>query len=147
MNNSSCIVRTLCIGGIALLGGCIITAPQFKPEPASTDPKTLQRTALSGSGQRLGFYYMVNPDCSPGGVPKILVEQQPAHGAVAISDAQDYTNFPASNQRYGCNKQKSPGAVLSYTSESGYKGSDQVSVKAIYSDGGVKTVNYAITVE
>lgn len=146
MNTRSSIVRAICIGSIALLGGCIITTPQFKPEPASTDPRTLQRTALSGSGQRLGFY-MVNPDCSPGGVPKLLVEQQPAHGSVEVTEMQDYTNFPASNQRYACNKQKSPGAVLSYTSESGYKGSDQVSVKAIYSDGGVKAVNYAITVE
>ncbi|MDB5978793.1 MAG: hypothetical protein JWR07_5553 [Nevskia sp.] len=132
----------ICIGSIALFSGCSAIPTQVKPGT----PVTLQRVALSGSPQRLGFYYMVNPDCTSAGVPKVLVDQQPAHGSVTLSQVQDYSAFPSNNQRYGCNRQKNPGTVVSYTPAPGYTGPDQVSVTAIFRDGNPKVVSYDISV-
>ena len=140
MKPGSRVVRGICIGGIVLLSGCVSA-------PTDVEQGPLLRTAFSGTPQRIGFFYEVNPDCTSAGLPTLRIKQQPAHGAVELGNAQDYTSFNPGSQRYDCNKQKSPGIAVSYTSQSGYIGPDQVLLEAVYTNGHAKTVSYSISVE
>jgi hypothetical protein len=142
-----------------LLAGCI-TPPQKQPvvSPAApvvssaaaapTAPKPLQKEAFSATPQNLGYFSEINPDCTPVGRPIILITNPPAHGSVTLdNDAQSYPTFPSSNQRYECNKKKNLSVGVTYTSESGFVGTDRFSLKRISFSGDAATTDYVVTVE
>jgi hypothetical protein len=51
------------------------------------------RIVSSGTNQRIGFFYAVNPDCSASGDINIRVTKQPEHGTVEIVAATSFPNF------------------------------------------------------
>ena len=57
------------------------------------------RVVASGTNQRIGFFYAVNPDCSANGDINIRVTKQQEHGTVETAAATDFPNFGRENIR------------------------------------------------
>src|SRR5262249_51864543 len=74
------------------------------------------RVVASGTDQRIGFFYAVNPDCSASGDINIRVTKQPEHGTAKIAAATSFPNFERENIRYRCNQHKVRGQQANYKS-------------------------------
>jgi len=118
----------------------------FTPQGQTSLPKSLARGAISGVAQHVGFYYAVNPDCTSDGFVQTQVKTAPAHGAVAFVKADGYTNFPSSSPGHECNRNKSPGIEVVYTSAKDFVGTDQFAVLGIGPKGRYMETEYTVKV-
>ena len=118
----------------------------FTPQGETSLPKSLARGAISGVAQHVGFYYAVNPDCTSDGFVQTQVKTAPAHGAVAFVKADGYTNFPSSSPGHECNRNKSPGIEVVYTSAKDFVGTDQFAVLGIGPKGRYMETEYTVKV-
>lgn len=136
-----------------LLASCVInTTPQPAGDQAALNgdrpaPDPAIRGALTGVQQRVEYAYALHPDCTLAGMPIAHVVTAPAHGAVTFAETQEYSNFPRGNQRYDCNKQKTPALDIYYTSATDYKGHDAFAVEILYPSGVISTRHFEMTVE
>jgi hypothetical protein len=105
-------------------------------------------SALGDATIRLWMNTSIDPDCSPHiPAPTLTVLEQPAHGAVKISDDPFFAAFPPANPRSACNKQKVPGHQAFYTAQSGFKGHDHVVLQGAAPDiGRVRRIDVDIDV-
>src|SRR5215471_18175390 len=78
------------------------------------EKQQLARVVTSGTNQRIGFFYAVNPDCSASGDVTIRITEQQEHGTVEITAATDFPTFPKGNIRARCNNQKVRGVQVNY---------------------------------
>ncbi len=138
------IAATILFTGIALASAACAVRGRSADE---SDDVTIRRGAISGTIQRTDFFYSVNPDCTLEGLPIVKLKQAPDHGTVAIEQGTDYPQFSPGNQRYECNKSKSPGIIVSYTSKPGFKGQDAFVLEALYPHGRLRFVSVQMTVE
>lgn len=147
---------------LALLAGCAASPSQ--PAPSKTSPtevqvnfnfnpadgpashKSIERGAVSGMPQHVGFYYAVNPDCSSGGLVQTRVKTQPTHGSVTLVQADGYSNFPAGSPAAQCNSKKNPGIEVMYTSAKDFVGSDQFTVVGVGPKGRYMETDYTVNV-
>jgi hypothetical protein len=95
----------------------------------------LNRIIASGTKQRIGFFYALNPDCSASGDVNIRVTKQPEHGTAETSAATLFPNFEKENIRYKCNQHKVRGQQVNYKSAERYVGSDEVELLVLYPGG------------
>ena len=143
----------------AVVGGCASSPPpsktsptqvqinvNFTPQDQNVSHKNVERGAISGTPQHVGFYYSVSPDCSSNGLVKTQLKSPPAHGAVEFVNADGYTNFSSTSPGYDCNKKKSPGVEVIYTSEKDFVGSDQFTVQGIGPKGKYMETDYTVRV-
>ena len=143
---------------IALIAGCASSpAPSKNPStevqvnfnfPARGDAshKSLERGAISGVPQHVGFYYSVNPDCTSSGLVQTQLKTPPAHGSVAFVQADGYTNFSSTDPGYACNSRKSPGVEVMYTSAQDFVGTDRFTVQGIGPKGRFMETDYTVKV-
>ena len=141
---------------IALLAGCAASRspnptqvqvsfnlpPRDQPVPA----KHITRAAISGTPQHVGFFYSVNPDCSSDGLVQLQVKEPPAHGSVAFANADGYSSFPTGSASHECNKRKSPGVEVVYTSAKDFVGADQFTVQGVGPHGAYLETDYTVKV-
>jgi hypothetical protein len=151
-NNSPYIRRATVCTLSAMLVGCVIAPQNGRNTPTvgapSAEIKPIDKTAFSGVPEKLGDFSELNADCTSAGRPTIVITQAASHGSVAIqNDAESYSNFPSTNQRYECNKKKSPSVGVVYTSEKSFVGTDRFKVKRVSHWGDVLTQEYVVTVE
>jgi hypothetical protein len=157
--------RTRLLAHVAAWIACLpllVSCTVYIPPPQSAQPvppppravtnvaptvRPIVRAALSGSVQNLGGYYEVHPDCSPGGIPTLRVVTPPNHGTITFEKQLGYTNYPKDNQRYECNKLKSPEMQVLYHSEPGYLGPDNVVIEVIFTDGVFRQETYSLAVK
>ena len=155
---------TLNLGGpavIALLlpiSGCVTVATDVHTPPpvqfnfnvnssAQSDaPKQVQRGAVAGMQQYMGFFYAVNPDCTSGGLVHTSLKTAAQHGTVQFANADGYSSFPRASDSFECNKKKSPGVEVLYTSEKDFRGTDQFTVIGIGPKGRYMETHYTVTV-
>jgi hypothetical protein len=104
------------------------------------------RVVASGTNQRIGFFYAVNPDCSANGDINIRVTKQPEHGTVETAAATDFPSFERENIRYRCNQQKVPGQQVNYKSAEKYIGSDALELLVVFPGGFGQEVHLNIDV-
>jgi len=104
------------------------------------------RVVASGTNQRIGFFYAVNPDCSANGDINIRVTKQPEHGTVETAAATDFPNFERENIRYRCNQQKVRGQQVNYKSAEKYIGSDTLELLVVFPGGFGQEVHFNINV-
>jgi hypothetical protein len=102
---------------------------------------------VGGTQQQVGYYAVLNPDCSFAGYATVRTQTQPAHGTIVVQEGQGYTSYTSDNQRYECNRQKSRMMLVYYTAVPGYTGTDSFVLHAIYPNGTPRTNRYNITVE
>jgi len=93
------------------------------------------RVVASGTNQRIGFFYAVNPDCSASGDINIRVTKQPEHGTAEIAAASSFPNFERENIRYRCNQHEVRGQQLNYKSAEKYIGSDTLDLLVLLPGG------------
>jgi len=104
------------------------------------------RVVASGTNQRIGFFYAVNPDCSASGDINIRVTKQPEHGAVETAAATSFPNFERENIRYRCNQHEVRGQQVNYKSAEKYIGSDTLELLVLLSGGFAQEVHINIDV-
>ena len=104
------------------------------------------RIVASGTNQRIGFFYAVNPDCSANGDVNIRVTKQPDHGTVETAVATDFPSFERENIRYRCNQQKVRGQQVNYKSTEKYTGSDTLELLVLFPGGFGEEVHINIDV-
>ena len=104
------------------------------------------RVVASGTNQRIGFFYAVNPDCSANGDINIRVTKQPEHGTVETAAATDSPNFERENIRYRCNQKKVRGQQVNYKSAEKYIGSDTLELLVVFPGGFGQEVHFNINV-
>jgi hypothetical protein len=143
---------------IALLAGCASPSPQnnaptqvqvnfnLPVQCQLCNHKSIERGAISGMPQRIGFFYSVNPDCSSGGLVNTQLKTPPAHGSVAFVEADGYSSFAPNSPSFQCNKQKSPGIEVMYTSAKDFVGTDQFTVVGIGPKGAYMETDYTVKV-
>src|SRR5262249_22455799 len=93
------------------------------------------RVVASGTNQRIGFFYAVNPDCSANGDINIRVTKQPEHGTVETAAATDFPNVERENIRYRCNQQNVRGQQVNYNSAEKYSCSDALELLVVFPGG------------
>ena len=104
------------------------------------------RIVASGTNQRIGFFYAVNPDCSASGDINIRVTKQPEHGTAEIAAASSFPNFERENIRYRCNQHEVRGQQLNYKSAEKYSGSDTLDLLVLLPGGFAQEVHINIDV-
>jgi hypothetical protein len=124
----------------ASVAACVGQAPRPGTEVAAS------RVALPGTVTKLDFFTTLNPDCTFNDYPTFRTVAAPSHGTLTMDRTSDFTSYRKDNQRFECNKQKSPGTLLDYKSNSGYVGADTVKVEVIFPSGQMTTVTYQIKV-
>jgi hypothetical protein len=106
------------------------------------------RTVFSDRTTSLQWFYEVLIDCTSAGLDVVLLTKPPSHGTVAFEeDHSHYPSFPATNQRYECNKVRLPSIKVSYTSEKNYVGADRFSVKWVAPTGLTKQMQFDLMIE
>jgi hypothetical protein len=105
-----------------------------------------KRTIASGTKQRIGFFYALNPDCSASGDVNIRVTKQPEHGTAEIAATTLFPNFEKENIRYKCNQHKVRGQQVNYKSAEKYNGSDELELLVLYPGGFAREVQFDISV-
>jgi hypothetical protein len=93
------------------------------------------RVVASGTNQRIGFFYAVNPDCSASGDVNIRVTKQPEHGTVETITATNFPAFPKENIRARCNNHKVRGVQVNYKSAEKYVGDDTLDLLVLFPGG------------
>jgi hypothetical protein len=104
------------------------------------------RVVASGTNQRIGFFYAVNPDCSASGDINIRVTKQPEHGTVETAAATSFPNFERENTRYRCNQHEVRGQQVNYKSAEKYIGSDTLELLVLLPGGFAQEVHINIDV-
>jgi hypothetical protein len=107
---------------------------------------TWTRVVASGTNQRIGFFYAVNPDCSASGAINIRVTKQPEHGTVETAAATSFPNFERENIRYRCNQHGVRGQQINYKSAEKYIGSDTLELLVLLPGGFAQEVHINIDV-
>lgn len=141
-SQSACIAA---IALVALVSGCVSVSPQVSG-PQLDAVKSVQRGAVSGIPQHMGFFYAVNPDCTSSGLVHTSVKRAPQHGSVTFVNTDGYSNFPRSSASFDCNKKKSPGVEVVYTSNKDFIGTDQFDVIGIGPKGRYMETHYTVKV-
>jgi hypothetical protein len=118
----------------------------FMPEDQLGSYKNVERGAISGMPQHVGFYYSVKPDCSSGGLVKTQVKSAPTHGSVQFVNADGYSGFPPTSASHECNTKKSPGVEVIYTSAKDFVGTDKFTVQGIGPKGKYMETDYTVKV-
>ncbi len=133
------------LAGAAMAQSYLVTV---KPAARPDGYQKLERAeAVIGSTPLVVWRnYDLNPDCTPTGGAQLRVVHTPEHGAVTISDEPFYPNYPRSNVRFDCDKQKTPGNRAIYTAAAGYNGHDRLVLEGTVGTGVVNRISVDITV-
>jgi hypothetical protein len=119
---------------------------QEKSPEQMLEKQQLARVVTSGTDQRIGFFYAVNPDCSASGDVNVRVTKQPEHGTVETTAATDFPTFPKENMRARCNTRKVRGVQVNYKSAEKYVGADTLGLLVLFPGGFGQEVHLNINV-
>jgi hypothetical protein len=121
---------------ISVQGALAVELPQ-----ANTNP-----VVLSEARTRIGFEASLNSDCSSNNLT-VRVIKPPSNGKLEIEEGMAFTYFAKENQRYKCNEKQSWGTLIYYTSNPGFKGSDQAEIQIFDETGVTRKTRYKISVK
>ena len=119
---------------------------QEKSPEQMLEKQQFARVVTSGTNQRIGFFYAVNPDCSASGDVNVRVTKQPEHGTVETTAATDFPTFPKENMRARCNNRKVRGVQVNYKSAEKYVGADTLDLLVLSPGGFGQEVHLNINV-
>jgi dienelactone hydrolase len=93
-------------------------------EPPSQAQRIYNVTVAADRTTTLNSSFAVNPDCTPRGLPRLWVTQQPAHGTAKSLAREDFPRFAPNSPLARCAQSKVPVAVIDYTPDTGFVGTD-----------------------
>jgi hypothetical protein len=141
---------------IAAIAGCAASPPpnptqvqvsfNLPPRDQTAPAKHITRGAVSGTPQHVGFFYSVNPDCSSDGLVQLQLKAAAEHGSVSFAKADGYSSFPLGSPSHECNRNKSPGVEVVYTSAKDFVGVDQFTVQGVGPHGAYLETDYTVKV-
>jgi hypothetical protein len=117
-----------------------------QPRQEGLEKKRFTRVVASGTNQRIGFYYALNPDCTTSGNVSVRVTKQPEHGSTEITTAINYPFYSKENIRSKCNDHKVRGMQLNYKPAEKYIGSDELELLVLFPAGFAWEVHYNVDV-
>jgi hypothetical protein len=104
--------------------------------------QSFTRTVASGTKQRIGFYFSLNPDCSATGDVNVRVPKQREHGTAETVATTDYPYFSKENIRSKCNQHKVKGTLVNYKAAEKYTGNDEFDLLVLFPSGFAWEVHY-----
>lgn len=130
---------------VLALVGCQQAKPTVQLTNGGSEATVRKGVTLAvGTSARLDFLAAINPDCTPSGnTPTVRVLRQPQHGSLDVAPAQDYPSFARGNARFGCNKTRVSGTLLTYRPQADFQGTDDL-VYEVFTAGG-EMAHYDIT--
>jgi TonB family protein len=108
---------------------------------------TTHQAIFSGTSQTIWYLYSLHPDCISGGLPSVEVIKTPSHGSIQVGNVESFPAYPSTNQRYECNKRKSPMVSAVYTPEKTFVGSDKFVLRGTFASGNSMAKEYVVTIE
>ncbi len=115
-----------------------------KPPPQIAE---ITRVAVRDQKLRVATLYDLNPDCSPIGIPAVRILEPSKNGAVTFEKGTGFPTYPANNSRAKCNANGVDSEIIFYMPESGYMGTDSVTVEILYPAGNSVMRRYTIEVK
>jgi hypothetical protein len=98
-------------------------------------------TTEPGRTVKLGFYYVLQKDCSPGLQPAIAVTSGPTHGALLVRSGTVRVGSGKS-----CANTTAPAQVILYRANPSYLGQDEVAYQVRSAGGSSQAISVSITV-
>lgn len=121
--------------GLSVGFGPAMPAAAFEfGDPSKIDAHRLI-TVLNGTTVQVGFWGVINPDCTSGGPIRPLLVSPPAHGRVRFDSAQVVARFHPADRRALCNGRKFRGLRVSHAAQRGYSGDDSYQVHYFMPNG------------
>jgi hypothetical protein len=117
-----------------------------RPPQEGLEKRQFTRVVASGTNQRIGFFYALQPDCTASGNVNIRVTKQPEHGSTETTTTINFPNYPKENIRSKCNGHKVRGMQVNYKSAEKYVGSDELELLVLFPNGFAWEVRYNIDV-
>jgi len=105
-----------------------------------------QQTMEAGTSQPVWFLYALNSDCTSAGSPIVQIVRAASHGSVDIKNVDHFTEYPSTNERYECNRIKSPSLAVIYSPEPSFVGIDSFMVRSVFPSGDMRAKYFKITV-
>ncbi len=114
---------------------------------ASKLPKPSEQIRFVPSGEKrvIGFFSLINPDCTSLGSTAHRVQVKAEHGDVSFEETSSYATFP-SGAREHCNADKVPGLSVFYQSNPDYVGEDKVEVLLMFPTATASVIDYDLIV-
>jgi hypothetical protein len=129
---------------LTVLAFGLLSSSAFAQE--GLEKKQFTRVVASGTNQRIGFFYALNPDCTASGNVNVRVTKQPEHGTVEIATATNFPGYPKESIRYKCNQHKVKGMQINYKSAEKYVGDDAFDLLILFPGGFAWEVHYDVSV-
>jgi hypothetical protein len=136
-NKTICFTPVIGAALLLQLGGCV-SAPSAQTK--------FEKTAIAGLPTVVYVFYEMQRDCTSDGVPTVLVTQPASHGEIVSQETKRFPEYPSSNPRSECNKERHPSTVVLYTPALDYVGADQFSIKAVFHNGQTMERQFVFTV-
>jgi hypothetical protein len=116
------------------------------PPQEGLEKKQFTRVVASGTNQRIGFFYALQPDCTARGNINIRVTKQPEHGSTETIGTITFPGYPKEHVRFKCNDHKVRGMQVNYKSAEKYVGGDELELFVLFPNGFAWEVRYNIDV-
>ena len=125
---------------LLLLAGGHAQAQEIKKESTSA-------TAISGSRTIIYQSLFAHPDCTVAAVPRLKILDGGKHGKIEITHEKVFPNYERSNLRFKCNGRKIEGAVVYYTPDAKFTGTDKIRLReSSESQAGIWEITARVTV-
>jgi hypothetical protein len=87
--------------------------------------------AASGAATPIVFAISVDAACNADGVPAVVVETQPKHGAVSMTPREDFARLAHNNPPAVCAEKRVAGIAVEYKAASDYVGPDFIAFRTM----------------
>jgi hypothetical protein len=106
------------------------TLPQSPapPRPGGV-AQTIVIAAASGAATPIVFAISVDAACNADGVPEVVVETQPKHGAVTMTPREDFARLAHNNPPAVCAEKRVAGIAVEYMAAPDYAGPDFIAFR------------------
>jgi hypothetical protein len=129
---------------LTVLAFGLLSSSAFAEE--GLEKKQFTRVVPSGTNQRIGFFYALNPDCTASANVNVRATKQPQHGTVEITTAINFPNYPKESLHYKCNQHKVKGMQINYKSAEKYVGDDALDLLILWPAGTAWEVHFDVSV-
>jgi hypothetical protein len=115
------------------------------PRPAAPSIAEMTSQVTADQNKQIAFIDELKLDCSPIFATVSTIDA-PRHGKISIDHGTGFSNFPQSNPRFDCNKNRTDGVTINYQPDRGFVGDDTLTVEILYADKSVSRRHYTIKV-
>ena len=118
----------------------------WTPAPSQSE-KIYNVTVAADHTTTLNSSFAVNPDCTSRGLPTPWATQPPTHGTAKSPASEDFPRFAPNSPFARCTQHKVPVAVIDYTPDTGFVGTDYLVFEEVTLDHQDKVFRISIVVK